>query len=224
MERTMNRTLLILLLILCLATLALPASNTKAHAQAAQAPLKGYSIVIPWRGGTAEHAIAVSIRGGTIPLDSFTFTSSKDGRRYTDVIVGQSPFAATHTATQVKILLVPMVIHIGSHVFDSTVANSCGGSMGHSDLANFQNSPILTPVIFDGGLGAGHAALINGVNMGKGTYNDTHRRAEFLKAIGGPASLYHTNYAVTVTAAQTITAAIHPATQFSGSQSCSSTF
>jgi hypothetical protein len=181
-------------------------SGSKVHAQAAQTPLRGYSIVIPYPG-RAEDAMAASITGATIPLDSFTFRASKDGKTYKDVIVGQSPFAATHTATQVKILLVPMVIHIGNHVFDSTVANSCGGSMGHSDLANFQNSPILIPVTFDGGLGAGHAPLINGVNMGKGTYNDTHRRAEFLKAIGGPASLYHTNYAVTVTATQTITAA-----------------
>ena len=43
--------------------------------------------------------------------------------------------------------------------------------------------------------------------MGTATYNDTHRRAEFLQAIGGATSPYHTNYAVTVTAAQTIPAA-----------------
>jgi len=79
--------------------------------------------------------------------------------------------------------------------------------MGHSDVANFQNSPIMSPVTFDGAGGAGHGALVNGVNMGTGTYNDTHRRAEFLQAIGGPTSAYHTNYAVTVTATQTITAA-----------------
>ena len=45
------------------------------------------------------------------------------------------------------------------------------------------------------------------MNMGTATYNDTHRRAEFLQAIGGPTSLYHTNFAVTVTATQTIPAA-----------------
>lgn len=129
------------------------------------------------------------------------------GISYTDVIVGKSPFLTTHAASTVKILLVPMVINIGSTVFDSTVANSCGGSLGHTDLANFQSSPILRPVTFDGGAAAGHAALVNGVNMGKATYNDTHRRAEFLNQIGGAASLYHTHYTVTVTPTQTITAA-----------------
>jgi hypothetical protein len=139
-------------------------------------------------------------------MASFSHRANKDGLHYTDVIVGNSPFA-TPTATTVNILLVPMVIQIGSTVFDSTVANSCGGSLGHSDLRNFKKSPIFKHVTFDGGAGAGHAALINGVNMGTATYNDTHRRAEFLGAIGGPTSLYHTFYNVTVTATQAITEA-----------------
>jgi hypothetical protein len=197
-----------LLLISCLAAVALTVTNVKLHAQAAlEPPLRGYSVVIPWTGGTADDAMAATIKGATIPLSSFTFKASKDGKTYRDVIVGQSPFLAKHTPTTVKILLVPMVIHIGTHVFDSTAPNSCGGSLGHSDLTNFRESPILTPVTFDGHPGAGHAALVNGVSMGTKTYNDTHRRAEFLKAIGGPTSLYGTNYAVTVTATQTITAA-----------------
>ena len=92
-------------------------------------------------------------------------------------------------------------------MFKSTAPNSCGGSLGNTDLANFLNSPILSAVSFDGGSGAGHAALINGVNMGTHTYNDTHRRAEFLGAIGGPTSPYNVHYDVTVAAIQTITAA-----------------
>lgn len=194
------------LLIFCPAAAALTVAQVKLHAQAAP-PLKGYFGYIPWTGGTAEDAMAASITGATIPLASFTHTASKDGHSYKDVIVGQNPFLTSHTPKTVKILLVPMVVNIGTHVFDSTVANSCGGSLGHTDLANFQNSPILKHVTFDGGAGAGHAAKVNGVNMGAATYNDTHRRAEFLGAIGGASSAYHTNYAVTVTAAQTITAA-----------------
>jgi len=121
--------------------------------------------------------------------------------------VGQSPFDPTPISTKVKILVVPMVIHIGGAVFNSTAKNTCGGSLGHTDVANFRGSPILTPVTFDGLSSAGHAALIDGVAMGKDTYNDTHRRAEFLNAIGGPKSHYSTQYEVKVTAAQTITAA-----------------
>jgi hypothetical protein len=193
------------LLILCLATLALTATTVKLYAQAAAKPhLRAYSIVIPWKGGKAEDAMAASNAGTTIPMARFNVTASKDGNTYTDVIVGNSPFAATPTKTHVKILLVPMKIHIAGHKFDSTVPNSCGGALGNTDLANFQNSPILTAVTFDGGLGAGHAALINGVNMGTRTYNNTHRRAEFLKAIGGAASLYGTHYDRTVAPTQNI--------------------
>ena len=201
----MKRTLL---LILCLAAVALMVTQAKLHAQDAnRPPLKGYFGYIQWREGTAKDAMAASIKAATIPLASFNVTASKDGRTYTDVIVGQNPFQTTHTPTTVKILLVPMVINIGGQVFSSTALNSCGGSLGHTDLANFQSSPILTPVTFDGGAGAGHAAKVNGVNMGTKTYNDTHRRAEFMQAIGGATSPYGTNYAVTVTPTQTISAA-----------------
>lgn len=197
----MKRTLLV---IFCLAAVVVTVAKVKMSAQ--NSPLRGYFAVIPFTGNTQD-ALVASQNNATIPLGSYTFTASKDGNSYTDVIVGQSPFRRGHTPTTVKVLLVPMIINIGANVFDSTAANNCGGSMGHSDVVNFQNSPILTPVTFDGGGGAGHAALVNGVNMGTGTYNDTDRRAEFLQAIGGPTSAYHTNYAVTVTATQTITAA-----------------
>jgi len=195
-----------LLLILCFVAIALTATKVKILAQSAgKPPLKGYSIVIPWKGGTADDAIAASSKATTIPLSSFTFTASKDGQTYTDVIVGKSPFQPPYGSTKVKVLVVPMIIDIGAYVFDSTAPNHCGGSMGNSDLANFLNSPIFTPVSFDGGTSPGHAALINGVKVGgKLTYNDAHRRAEFLNAIGGPSSHYHTDYTVTVTPTQTI--------------------
>jgi hypothetical protein len=193
-----------LLIIFCLAAVVVTVAKVKMSAQ--NSPLRGYFAVIPFPGNTQD-ALVASQNNATIPLSSYTFKASKDNNNYTDVIVGQTPFQRGHTPTTVKILLVPMIINIGANVFDSTAANSCGGSMGHSDLLNFQNSPILSPVTFDGAGGAGHGAKVNGVSMGTGTYNDTHRRAEFLQAIGGPTSAYHTNYAVTVTATQTITAA-----------------
>ena len=204
----MKRTLL---LILCFAAVALTATRVRIYAQdaAESSHLKGYSLVIPWKGGSAADAIAASSKATTIPLASFTFTASKDGQSYTDVIVGKSPFQPPYTSTTVKLLVVPMIINIGPFVFDSTAPNSCGGSMGNSDLANFLNSPIMTPLLFDGGTGPGHAALINGVKLeGKQTYNDAHRRAEFLGAIGGPNSQYRTHYAITVAPTQTITTAL----------------
>jgi hypothetical protein len=195
---------------LCAATVALIVAQVKLHAQVAELPkppLKGYYTYKPWKGGTARDAMAASAKATTIPLASFNFTASKDGNSYTDVIVGQSPFDKTPKPTTVKILIVPMIIHIGNAVFDPTAKNTCGGSLGHTDLANFRGSPILTPVTFDGGTGAGHASLINGVNMGKDTYNNAHRRAEFLQAIGGPKSKYSVNYQIKVAPTQTISAA-----------------
>ena len=194
------------ILILCLATAALTATTVKLRAQAAAKPHpRAYSIVIPWKGGTANDAMAASIAGTTIPMASFNVVASKDGNTYTDVIVGQSPFATPLIQTHVKVLVVPVKLHIAGHVFDPTAPNSCGGSLGHTDLANFQSSPILSPVSFDGGSAAGHASLINGVNMVRArTYNNTHRRAEFLKTIGGPTSVYSTHYNVTIAPTQNI--------------------
>jgi hypothetical protein len=194
------------ILILCLATAALTATTVKLRAQAAAKPhLRAYSVVIPWKGGTTDDAMAASKAGTTIPMSSFNVVASKDGITYTDVIVGKSPFATPPTKSHVKVLVVPVKFHIAGHVFNPTAPNSCGGSLGHTDLANFLSSPILSPVTFDGGSGAGHAALINGVNMGLArTYNNTHRRAEFLNAIGGPTSVYGTHYDVTVAATQNI--------------------
>jgi hypothetical protein len=191
-----------LLMILCLIAVAVTVIKVKVHAQ--DPVLNGYYTVKPWTGGNQNDAMVMANASATIPLGSFTFTASKDGGSYTDVIVGQSPFRRGHSPTTVKILVVPVIINIGGNIFDPTAANNCGGSMGHTDVANFLASPIMSPVTFDGAGGAGHGALVNGVNMGTGTYNDTHRRAEFLNAIGGPTSAYHTNYAITLAATQTI--------------------
>ena len=193
------------ILILCLATAALTATTVKLRAQAAAKPhLRAYSIAIPWKGGTTDDAMAASKAGTTIPMASFNVVASKDGITYTDVIVGKSPFATPPTKAHVKVLVVPVKLHIAGHVFNPIAPNSCGGSLGHTDLANFLSSPIFSPVSFDGGSGAGHAALVNGVNMGARTYNNTHRRAEFLTAIGGPTSVYGTHYDVTIAPTQNI--------------------
>jgi hypothetical protein len=95
----MNRTVLsVLLLILCFASLALTASNGKVHAQALPTPLRGYSIVIPYPGSheDAMAAMAAIGKAATIPLSRFTFTASKDGRQYTEVIVGQNICGNSH--------------------------------------------------------------------------------------------------------------------------------
>jgi hypothetical protein len=163
----------------------------------------GYFGALPYRGD-AESAMADSGAKKTIPLAMIKRVASKDGRLYTDTIVGGRPFAAQKGTTTVDLLIVPLIVQIGGTTFDPTQADACitGGA---TPLAAFEGSPLLTPVAFDGGSGAGHAALINGTNGGSATYIDAFRRAEVWKELQG--SSYHTALRVTTAAPWTISAA-----------------
>ncbi len=184
-----------LLSALCL--LAAPA----AHAQ--QNHGVSYYGAAPFRGDP-EAALSQSRARTTIPLAHLTRAASKDGRVYADTIVGRGPFGSNKTATTVNVLIVPLIVQIGGTTFDPTQPDSCI-SGGLTPLAAFQGSPLIAPVEFDGGSGAGHAALIDGTNGGSATYIDAFRRAEFWKELHGTA--YHTTFRVTTLGAWTISAA-----------------
>lgn len=188
-----------------LSVTALAAGETQAQTAPETLPLTGYYTYIPFPGDP-EDALSASAAKKTIPLSKLTFTATKDKKNYTDVIVGQSPTvaAAQRTTTKVDILVVPVKIEIGGSVFDPTTVNACGATAGLSDLAALKASPLLTPVTFDGSAAKGHASKVNGVDMGLATYNDTHRRAEFLNDIGGASSKYHTDFTVTYAPTYTI--------------------
>jgi hypothetical protein len=162
----------------------------------------GYSSAIPY-GGRVEDALAASSSGQTIPLASHTFTAAKDGNTYTNVFVGASPFAATKGTTTVNFLIVPIIVVIGSTTFDPTVPDPCIYA-GLSPLQAFQQSPVFSRVVFDGGDEIGHAATMNGVNVGTGTYPDAFRRAEYWKELAN--TDYHTAFNVTVAPPYTISA------------------
>lgn len=172
--------------------------------------LKPHYTVKPFPGtaGEAHAAMATAALGSTIPMSEISFPASKDHKFYGDLLVGQSPLDTPLTTTHVKVLVVPVVVGIGTHVFSPVAANNCGGSLGHTDLANLLASPIFKPVSFDGVAGVGHAVKVNGVAMGLGTYIDQHRRSEFFKDIGGAASPYHTVFDVTVAPTKTIPASV----------------
>ena len=163
----------------------------------------GYYGAVPFRGDP-EAALSDARARTTIPLARIRKFASKDGRVYIDTMVGAGPFAAKKTATAVDVLIVPLIVQIGGTTFDPTSADSCIAG-GLTPLAAFEGSPLIMPVTFDGGSGAGHAALINGTDGGSATYIDAFRRAEFWKALQGTA--YHTTFNVTTAAAWTISAA-----------------
>jgi hypothetical protein len=162
----------------------------------------------PGTVGEARAALATAALGSTIPMSVISFSASKDDKFYGDLLVGQSPFDTPLTTTHVNVLVVPVVVGIGAQVFSPVAVNNCGGSLGRADLTNLLASPIFKPVNFDGVAGFGHAATVNGVAMGLGTYIDQHRRSEFLKIIGGAASPYHTVFDVTVAPTKTIPASV----------------
>ncbi len=158
---------------------------------------------IPYRGDVAAAADDAA-RGLTVPLWTQTTTASKDGGTYKDMQVGGSPFGTAPGATAVNILVVPVIVDIGSTVFDPTAANACI-PQSLTPLAAFKGSPLVNTVVFDGAGGVGHGALINGTQGGTATFIDAFRRAEYWQAADGTG--YHTTFNVTYGATQTISAA-----------------
>ncbi len=136
-----------------------------------------YSEVIQSKVSAAD-ALAASASGQTIPLAQFSFVASKDGLTYTETIVGTNPLTDQSTTT-INVLLVPLVVKIGSTIFDPTANDNCIAGATISPLAAMQQSPILQNVIFDGGSADGHGASMDGVDVGTTTYIDAFRRAEF---------------------------------------------
>jgi hypothetical protein len=163
----------------------------------------GYTGAIPYQG-SIEEVVSDAAAATTIPMATFTQTATKDGKSYTDTIVGASPFGATKTTTTINVVLVPVIVQIGSTTFSPTANDACIVPK-MTPLAAFQQSPLLHNVVFDGGAGSGHAATINGVNVGTTTYPDAVRRAEFWSAVTGTS--YHTAFHVTTVSPWTITAA-----------------
>jgi hypothetical protein len=189
-------------LLYALLTLAPPVS---AQATAGQVQNYGiaYSGTMPYNGKT-EDAFTAAAQGTTIPMASFTFTARKDGLDYTDMIVGTNPFVGPKTTTEINVVLVPVIVQIGTTTFDPTVNDPCIGP--HiTPLAALQQSPIFQNVVFDGQSGDGHAATMNGVNVGTTSYTDAFRRAEFWSKVAG--TNYHTTFRLTTAPPWTITAA-----------------
>jgi hypothetical protein len=198
MENNQSRRIL-LCLAGCAITVAAPmrAQDSVGHG----IPIFG---AIPY-DGSVEDALAASAVGTTIRMSSFTFTASKDGRNYTDTIVGSNPFASSKTSVTIKVVIVPVIVTIGTTTFDPTVVDSCISGASTTPLAALQKSPIFKSVAFDGAGGAGHAATMNGIDVGTTTYPDAFRRAEFWSKVGG--TKYHTRFSVTTLAPWTISAA-----------------
>jgi hypothetical protein len=163
----------------------------------------GYTGAIRYEG-SIEKALSDAAAGSTIPLATFTRPATKDGKSYSDTIVGASPFAPTKTTTTINVVLIPVIVQIGSTTFSPMAPDPCIVPKV-TPLAAFQHSPLLQNVVFDGGGGNGHAATMDGVNVGTTTYPDAFRLAEFWSSVTGTG--YHTAFHVTTVSPWTISAA-----------------
>ncbi len=164
--------------------------------------LPGFFHTEPWNGTLNSTAAGGTVNGlktlavaptGSVPMSSYTFTSTKDGKSYTGVIVGTSPFSAPASST-IPAVIVPLKITIGTAVFDPTAPNTCDG--GISVVNRFNNSPLVqvSPLTF------------NGVNVGTTQFIDGFRRAEFWTTINGSAGYHNTLSPVTTAPVQSLTA------------------
>lgn len=162
--------------ILCAASIAGVAQQSNGAA------LKGYFTVKPHPNPDHKQSLEQSIAGTGLPMWNYSTTSNRDGKNYSGVMVGASPYTSNATTT-ITAQVIPIVFKIGTSVFDPTKADhTCEG--GKVPLTLFKQSPIFTKSTF----------ALNGVNVGLGQYVDDFQRANFwgpVSALKG--AKYHTN-------------------------------
>ena len=137
-------------------------------------------VLIAFGAGGPRRAAA---SGDTIPMWSYTVTSSRDGKAYTGTMVGASPFTNPNSTTSIPTQIVPLIIHMSDGgIFDPTAPDPCLAAplTGTSDLAVVQQSPIFQD----------HPYTMNGINVGTTQYLDAFQRANFWSLVDGQS--YHT--------------------------------
>jgi len=142
-----------------------------------------------------QQALAAAATGTTIPMWSYSVVSPVDNTTYTGAMVGRSPFFNGHRTTTVQVYLIPVILTFADTgtVFDPTVTDSCLGSQSVDDFVT--KSPIFNPSDF----------VMNGVDVGSAQYIDGFQRGNFWSEISATAASYHTELAVTVLPAQSLT-------------------
>src|SRR6266850_2560100 len=164
--------------------------------------------------GVSDAAIGASVAAATtIPMWRYNNMSSRDGKPYTGLMVGRSPFFHGARTTNVPTFIIPLKVNMpDGGVFDPTATDSTCSPAG-KPLTLFQNSPIITPV--DISMGS--------IDIGTAQYVDAFQRASFWSDVSATGSRYHAALGpVTTLAVQTFTvpslkgATYNAATMFGG--------
>jgi len=130
----------------------------------------------------------------TIPLWNYT-TTAYDGKAYSGVMVGRSPFFHGARTTNIPTVIVPVIFNIGGTIFDPTAKDTACG-LPASAVTLIQQSPLLSNI----------SPAINDVNVGTGQYTDVFQRSSFWTNVSVTGNSYHTALSpVTVLSAITMT-------------------
>src|ERR1700687_1130014 len=132
--------------------------------------------------GVSDAEVGASVAAATtIPMWRYNITSSRDGKPYTGLMVGRSPFFHGARTTNVPTFIVPLKVHMpDGGVFDPTATDSTCSPAGTA-LNLFQNSPIITPVDI----------MMNGIDIGVAQYVDAFQRANFWSDVSATGTRYH---------------------------------
>ena len=161
--------------------------------QIPQAPLHGYYTYGKLRGVTTEQAMRGAAAATSIPLFSYSVTSSRDSNHYTGVMVGRSPFFHGARTTNIPAVIIPIKFTMADHetggatVFDPSATDATCSPHGPA-LTLFQNSPILKAVNFT----MPFPPNLDGVNVGSGQYLDEFQRANFWSSVSVTGDRFHT--------------------------------
>lgn len=156
--------------------------TTSLAQETVQPQTSGYYGVGSWKGGTTKDALRQSDTGTTIPMSSYVYAATKDGRLHTGLIVGSDPFGPYPGDTvTINAVLIPLIINIvmpdgSTTTFDPTQPNSCDG--GISAESRFRRSPLVVESNLS----------FNGVRVGNVQYVNGFMRAQFWNQINGTSS------------------------------------
>ncbi len=177
---------------------ALCALSPRVFAQDTQSSIlarpQAYYKVVPLTGVSAQ-AVAASVAGATtIPMWRYNITSSRDGKPYSGMMVGRSPFFHGARTTNVPTFIIPLKVHMpDGGVFDPTATDSTCSPSGTA-LNLFQNSPIIMPTDI----------MMGGIDIGTAQYVDAFQRASFWSDVAATGARYHSALGpVTTLAVQT---------------------
>lgn len=183
-----------------------------AYAQPTLDGVKGYTTARPIQGITNQVMVNFTQSAGSLPVWTYSVTAY-DSNVYTGTIMGRNPSLRAKSITTIPLQIVPVSITItdaghGAQTYDPTVADTCftlSDSTHPTDLALVSNSPMFQNNLYDGGVGAGHAPKINGIDVTQGVatqYVDAYVRANWWTLVQN--TNYHLLFSVTVLPTQTM--------------------